>query len=424
MIQQTGQPLVDAGKAIAASLNGVQSLAQVQPETMRRAVEELARNVDPDKANLGALNRLSVLAAFWQNNPLMGKNMGQLPQYRGKLEALTREEVPARSGNCQICGERGVFSDANRSWFPLAAGADGDPCSLPNLRGKYLCADCFRAVLLLPMGCRFCKAGPYLFHIADPDLQVEAIRDGVDAIRTARLARASGNASIRTETRLSGRLELLEIISGSGLWDRNQSEDGKLSHRASQGATIISFSNSGTSAAWNQLHLPAQALDFFAALTESQRKGVFLQWAEKSKLEFYEAICDDIESRRSLGPLLGALVRARREPKLLREEADVLRIYEDVALGKAERFDTLERIAGRVNAMEVRYRNSFVKQLANTRTKEKFLQLLTQFAQSEKTDLRLSAAELRVLHDAPASEAINLLYLLCVAEDNASATQS
>lgn len=116
--------------------------------------------------------------------------------------------------------------------------------------------------------------------------------------------------------------------------------------------------------------------------------------------------------------MLAALVKRRTDKQqLTTEEKQVLKIYEDEALGKSERFETLERIARRVNGMEERYRNSFVKQLANTRDKRRFLELLTKFAQSEKTDLRLTTDELRVLNEAPASEAINLLYLLCVAED-------
>ncbi len=416
-MNQTGQPLADAGRAIAAVLANKTSIEDTNTPELNGALQFLVSHTDPNKRNPGAVNKLKILPAFWQNNPLMGLNLGQLDVYQAKLKALLNADVAAKNGNCQICGARGVFSDVNRSWMPLAAGADGDPCSLPNLRGKFLCADCFRAVVLLPLGCRFSKAGPYLFHLSDPELQVEAMQDGVESIRTAILTKQSGNANLKENTRLSGRLELLEIVSGSRLWDATRG--GKLSRRAGNGATIISFSNSGTSAAWNQLHLPAQALDFFAALTEADLRSVFLGWAEKSRDIFYDALCDDIESRRSLAPILAALVKRRKDNErfLKPEEKQVLKIYEEEALSKGERFDTLERIAGRVNGMDERYRDSFVKQLANTRDKKRFLELLTKFAQSEKTDLRLTRDELRVLSDAPPSEAINLLYLLCVAHD-------
>lgn len=416
-MNQTGQPLADAGRAIAAVLAKQSSIEDTNTPELIAALEFLVSNTDPNKRAPGPINKLKILPAFWQNNPLMGLNLGQLQQYEAKLKSLLNADVSIKSGNCQICGEQGVFSDVNRSWMPLAAGAEGDPCSLPGLRGKFLCADCFRSVVLLPLGCRFSKAGPYLFHLSDSQLQVEAMRDGVESIQAALLAKQSGSATLKEKTRLSGRLELLEIVSGSRLWDATRG--GKLSRRATNGATIISFSNSGTSAAWNQLHLPAQALDFFAALAENDLTAVFLGWAEKSRDLFYDALCDDIESRRSIAPLLAALVRRRKETEkfLNPKEKQVLKIYEQEALNKGERFDTLERIAARVNDMEPRYRDSFVKQLANMREKRRFLELLTKFAQSEKTDLRLTKDELRVLNDAPASEAINLLYLLCVAQD-------
>jgi hypothetical protein len=416
-MNQTGHPLADAGRAIAAVMQNKRSLEETHTGELNASLSFLVANVDPNKKSPGSINKLKILPAYWQNNPLMGLNLGRLNEYQKKLNSLLGSDTLTRPGHCQICGIQGIFSDANRSWLPLAAGADADPCSLPNLRGKFLCADCFRAIVLLPLGCRFSKAGPYFFHLADPELQVEAMEEGVNSIQDALLQKKKDSASLKENTRLSGRLELLEIVSGSRLWD--YSRGGRLSRRAGYGATIISFSNSGTSAAWNQLHLPAQALDFFASLTESGLRKVFLEWAEKSANSPYESLCDDVESRRSIAPMLASIVKHRKvnEGSLTTEEKQVLRIYEDEALGKKERFEALERVAHRINDMEERYRDSFVKQLANLRSKTEFLRLLTKFAQSEKTDLRLTVEEYRILHEATASEAINLLYLLCVAED-------
>lgn len=430
-MNQTGQPIADAGRAIAAVLAHKTSIEEANTPELNGALQFLLTNINPDKRNRGPLNRLDILAAFWTNNPLMGKNPTVLPVYRSFIESLLKPDTTIRAGNCQICGARGVFADSGRTWMPLAGSVTKDPCSLPSLRGKFLCADCFRCVVLLPLGCRFSKVGPYFFHLTDPELQVEAMKEGVESIQTALLQKRTGNAELKEDTKLSGRLELLEIMAGSRLWD--SSRGGKLSRRAGNGATIISFSNYGTKVAWNQLHLPAQALDFFAALTEANRMNTFLNWAaacdpakvsvkgkkEKVSNDIFQRLCDDIEERRSLAFVVARIVKRRKdeEQKLTKEEKQVLKIYEDEALGKGERFETLERIARRVNGMEERYRDSFVKQLANTRDKKRFLELLTKFAQSEKTNLRLVTEELRALNEAPASEAINLLYLLCVAED-------
>jgi hypothetical protein len=263
---------------------------------------------------------------------------------------------------------------------------------------------------------QICKAGPFLFHLSDPQLQVEAMQDGVHSVQTALLMKHSGNAALKENTQLSGRLELLEIVAGSRLWDQNRG--GKLSKRAVNGATIISFSNSGTSATWYQLHLPAQTLDFFAAIQEHGLKSVFLQLVKKSGDLSIDSLCDSVESRKSLAPIWATVVKTRKKDILFTiNEKQVLKIYEYEALNKGERFDTIEQIAERIKNMEPRYSESFVKQLANIRDKKRFFELLTKFAQSEKTSLRLTKNELRVLSDAPAFEAINLLYLLCIAQD-------
>jgi hypothetical protein len=406
--------LVDAGMTVATRHVGKKSLHELTEDDLCSAVSFLASQINPIKSDLGALNKLSVLSAYWQNNPLMGKNMGKLGEYSSVLQSLSTKNVVSRPGNCQVCGNASVVADANRSWFPLAGSAESDPCSLPNLAGKYICANCFRAVVLLPLGCKFCKGGPYIFHLDDPWLQVDAGKEGFEAVRSQILARGVGNAALKATARLSGRLELLEIVSGSRL---DHSQSGVLSKRASHGATIISFSNSGTSASWNQLRLPAQALDFFAALTESQRKDIFLSWAEKSSKTLFDELCNDIEERRSIGPLVAGLLKGRKEEdrKLEQGEKQVLQIYETVALGKGDRFDMLTRIAARINDMESTYRNSFVKQLGNIRSKDSLLQLLRKFAQSEKSELRLTTSELRIIEMSPANEIISLLYLLCVA---------
>ena len=222
---------------------------------------------------------------------------------------------------------------------------------------------------------------------------------------------------------MSGRLELLEIAARSRLWGTEK--QGKLSRKSANGATVFSFSNSGTGAAYSELKLPAQALDFFGEImrAEGGLTSLFIGWAEgwakyvkDTKSGTYDRICDDVEARSSLAPVLGAMVRARKTPTITKEEKQLLKIYEDVALERAKRFDALERIAERINDLEPRYRDSLVKQLAGIRTKERLLDLLREFAHSEKTSLRLTKDELRILQESPAGEAINLLYLLCVAE--------
>ncbi len=439
----TGHPLVDAGLAVATLHCKKSSIVDLCEADLRQTVKYLNEQIDPKKSEPGPLNRLKVLSAFWQNNPLAGHNMGpkaepykNVPEYRRFLDEATHEIKGTRIGYCQICGRNEIFKDANRSWLPLGASSDGDPCSLPNLSGKFICVVCFSAIVLLPLACKFVGNNPYLYHVTDPEVLCEAAKVGFDAIHSQLTAKASGNEALKTKVQLSGRVALLEIVSGSSLWDTSQG--GFLTKRLPTGATIIAFSNAGTSAAWYQLHLPAQALDFFAELDSTQQtspgslRRAFLQWGklcekpeftdiktkEKRKSPYFDLLCEEIEQRRSMALLVRAIVRNRAltQQMLKKEEKQVLEIYERVALNKQERFEMLGRIADRINEMDERYRNSFVKRLANIRSKDTLLKMLTEYAHSEKTGLRVSRDELRMLDNENAGEIISLLYLLCVAE--------
>jgi Tfp pilus assembly protein PilO len=128
-----------------------------------------------------------------------------------------------------------------------------------------------------------------------------------------------------------------------------------------------------------------------------------------------DQLCDGVETRRSLALVLFLVIKDRADGRLRREERQVLQIYEDVALKKKERFDALQRIAKRVQEMPERYHDSFIKQLGNTRSKDRFLELLKQFGKSER--LTVTKDELRIIDSGPANELITLLYLLCVAEE-------
>jgi hypothetical protein len=351
----------------------------------------------------------------------MGKNLGQTKKFERFLDDLGSQCSPKRFGYCQVCGRSPIVGQTDRCWFPLSGSGDSDPCTLPGLSGKTICAECLSAVVVLPLGCRWCREGPYFIQLTEPDLQVEAVAEGVSVIHHALAANASDD--IRHRTNFSGRLALLTILSGSILWDHSQ--PGHLSRIPHSGATIISFNNKGNGPCFHELHLPAQALEFFSALAEAGARSVFAQWAEqiqqlarkRKRRDYLDQLCDGVEMRRSLAPLLTALVKSRKDGKLRKEERQVLQIYEDVALRKKERFDALERIAGKVKQMPFTYRDSFVKQLGNTSSQGRFLELLKKFSKSEKTGLSITAYELRIIADGPAGEIINLLYLLCVADD-------
>lgn len=411
-----GNPFVDVGLAIAANLGNQKSLSDVSDSDLSGAVKIL-------HSNMSSLMLLKgVLSAFWVNNPFMGKNAGQRDKFERYLNDLGHEKLAGRSGYCQICGASRVVGKTDRCWFPLAASADSDPCTLPGLRGKAVCATCLSAAVILPLGCRFCRDGPYFVHVAEPDLQVEAVSEGMRAVQAALATRS--DAALRHETDLSGRLGLLEIVSGSILWDHTQ--PGHMTRIPRSGATILSFNNRGTKPSFNELRLPAQALEFFAAVLEAGSHEVFLRWvrqgqkfSEARRRDYIDELCDGVEARRSLAPVLFTVIKGDRtdgERRILRwEDRQVLQIYEDKALGKKQRFDTLERIAARIKEMPERYRESFIKRLGNTGSKDRFLELIKVFCRSGR--LTITNDELRVIDWGPPNEVITLLYLLCVAEE-------
>jgi hypothetical protein len=413
LVQLTGNPFVDAGFGIVAARTGHESIQTVCREDLQKSVGSLTKVV-------GRLKDFKLLAAFWVNNPFMGKNLGQKEKFTSFLERLQAGSLPTRAGYCQACGGSPVLvHEADRCWFPLAGGRDSDPCTSPELQGKVVCPDCMAAVVILPLGCSLCADGPYFVHVTEPELQMQAVREGTDVL-TAALASNTGSG-IAHGTTLRGRAALLEIASGSLLWD--QAQGGRFTAIPSSGATMISFSNSGNAACFNQLHLPAEALKFFSALREAGLGKTFLGWAQRiqkggSALRpLLDELCGSVEGRRSVGPFLLALVRARKADRLHNEEYRLLQIYENVALGKKERFDTLQRLSTKIRQMPGRYSDSFIKQLGNLGSKKSLLDLFKEFCKRENTSLTITPREIRALAEGPPSETSSLLYLLCIAQE-------
>ncbi|MGB7721832.1 MAG: hypothetical protein WBL65_18170 [Bryobacteraceae bacterium] len=418
----TGNPFVDAGLGIAASKADRRSVEELSSDDLKHSVRNL-------HADIQKLKNLKILASFWVNNPFMGKNLDQKPKFESFLQGLETGRLPTQAGHCQACGRSPVINSAatgcqaDRCWFPLAGSGDSDPCTLPGLRGKAVCADCLSAVVVLPLGCRSCPDGPYFIHVTEPDLQAQAVSEGIAELGAA-ISTGAG-AGIPHGTALRGRVALLDIVSGSVLWDHTQ--PGRLTRIPQHGAAIISFSNRGTGVCFYELHLPAQALKFFGAITAAGVRGVFLDWVKeiqrgfkKESGHYFDQLCDCVEERRSLAPFLLALVKGPRDrPRKLRsEEHKVLQIYEDIALQKKERFDTLQRIANKVRQMPAAYADSFIKQLGNLGSKRTLLELIKEFCKRGSTGLKITPSELRVIDSGPASEIASLLYLLCKTEED------
>jgi hypothetical protein len=418
----TGNPFVDAGFGIAASRVGRRSVEELSSDDLHQSICAL-------HANIGKLKNLKILASFWANNPFMGKNPEQQPKFERFLHGLETGRLPVKAGYCQVCGQSPVIDtatagcQADRCWFPLAGSGDSDPCTLPGLRGKAVCADCLSAVVVLPLGCRSCPDGPYFIHVTEPDLQVQTASQGIAAIGAA--ISANSRAEITHGTVLRGRVALLDIVSGSVLWDHTQ--PGTRIPR--QGATIVSFSNIGNAPCYYELQLPAEALNFFGAIARAGVREVLIGWVNEIQKRFrnkterafyFDRLCDAVEDRRSLAPFLLGLIKGPkdRSRQLRSEEQKVLQIYEDIALQKKERFEALQRIANKVRQMPPGYADSFIKQLGNLGSKRTLLELLREFCKRESTRLTITPSELRVIDNGPGNEVASLLYLLCKTEED------
>ena len=98
----TGQPFVDLGMAVAALHAKKGDVSDVTEADLRNAVNWMNAQINPIKSHLGSVNRLKILPAYWQNNPLAGHNMGvngqNVPVYRKVLEGLTAASPKTYSG--------------------------------------------------------------------------------------------------------------------------------------------------------------------------------------------------------------------------------------------------------------------------------------------------------------------------------------
>src|SRR5205085_3350588 len=98
--------------------------------------------------------------------------------------------------------------------------------------------------------------GPYFIHVAEPDLQVEAVSEGVRVVQAALATKAV--EVLTHSTLLFGRLALLEIVSGNSLWDHTQ--PGHMTRIPQSGATIISFNNRGNGPSFDELRLDRKSV--------------------------------------------------------------------------------------------------------------------------------------------------------------------
>src|SRR5215216_7373796 len=108
LMNQLGHPFIDIGNGIGAQLTGKTSLEALTSTDLCQAVAQLEKH-------MSNVQKLKILAAYWQNNSLIGINPGQIAAYRQKLHSLTGTPETF-GGSCQVCGQKGVFADANRSW--------------------------------------------------------------------------------------------------------------------------------------------------------------------------------------------------------------------------------------------------------------------------------------------------------------------
>lgn len=192
----TGNPFVDTGLAVLASLAGL--------EDVRELTVEAVKQVHGDGSTIAGWNsRLKSFTMIFTKNSLLSnpaiKDAGKRALiYRAVLSGLAAkigdEEISCR---CEACGNRrsldlgalcrgqlgetrnkGQSRVVGRDWFPLSGSLGSEAQALPAAsRPVHLCAKCLFAVHYLPLGLLLLEGSLAVFQCSSIDFWYELVRD-------------------------------------------------------------------------------------------------------------------------------------------------------------------------------------------------------------------------------------------------------
>lgn len=318
-IQLTGNPFVDTGLGVIASLANLDDIAELTVGHVQR--------VYSDGPQLSEWN--SKLKAFTQvfgtNNPLFqtayGYKKGKGPSdtnvaiYKGILEGLLSEIVEPVSATtsrarCWACGNPSHLDFAlicknaieasgknapedkwiGRDWFPLAGSLGSDAQALPAAsKPPTICATCLFSVHYLPLGLMLVEGRLTVFQATSIEFWYEFVRDIVGEIR----GRIHASNYETLGSKKGGRAVMQRLLSLLERLYKEQNYSG-----VSEGIALYAwqFSNSGASAACQIGEIPNRALTFLREAVQQglrfEIEGLIAAEGKNPRFSLYQSLLD------------------------------------------------------------------------------------------------------------------------------------
>ncbi len=196
-VELTGNPFVDTGLGVLASLANLDNVQELSFQKMREVHNRFEDQLMDTNEKINSFTMI-----FTKNSLLVHPSMkpkeARKPAYkavvRALLDSVGKESIPER---CEACGNEGTIDFAElcnsalnsisskertrsigRDWFPLSGSLGSDAQALPAAsRPVHLCSKCLFAVHYLPLGLMLLEGKLAVFQSTSIDFWYEIIRD-------------------------------------------------------------------------------------------------------------------------------------------------------------------------------------------------------------------------------------------------------
>lgn len=339
-IELTGNPFVDTGLAVIASLSGHRKITDL-------TMDDLIK-IYGDGSDLADKNsKLKSMTMIFTGNSLLIHNSKGIPsegdrkkRYKAIVGAflnnIGKETLPER---CESCGnEKSLDLDkitmstlvplgmnaeerfVGRDWFPLVGSMGSDAQALPSAsRAINLCATCLFAVHYITLGIKLMNGKLVIMQSTSTQFWYDLIRNFVDEYKS-RISAGNYDTNGKKEGNISVIRSILDVL------DKMKREGIDIA----QGTALFTwlFSNSGQAPSCDIGEIPNRALRF-------------LHYATRNK-EFRHEIESLISNEKTPnGSLLDSISRGVNYFKLFPTRKtsgvspDFFRLYQTVVIGKS-----------------------------------------------------------------------------------------
>jgi len=208
-IELTGNPFVDTGIGVIASLAGLDVIGDLTLAKVKSVYGDGSQLADWNSKLKVSTQVLTTNNVLFQPSYRLkkGKDPYSINKsiYKSTLKGLLSEIGKERSGpRCWACGASSSFDFANicrkaiedsgkkapegkwvgRDWFPLAGSLGSDAQALPAASDPpHICPKCLFAVNYLPLGLMLIQGRPTVFQCTSTEFWYELIRSIVDEVK-------------------------------------------------------------------------------------------------------------------------------------------------------------------------------------------------------------------------------------------------